>query len=103
MYQLEYLPIARLDMIDIIRYLSHDLCNPIAAERLSEEMIETADRLIGFPYINAVYHAMKPLKKEYRKFIVRNYIIFYWIDEEEKKVTIARVIYARRDNERLLK
>jgi plasmid stabilization system protein ParE len=29
-------------------------------------------------------------------------IMFYWIDEIEKRVTIARVIYALRDYEKLL-
>jgi len=102
MYQLELLPIARQDMIDIARYISHELLNPTAAEKLAEEMIEAADRLMDFPYINALHRPVKPLGKEYRKLIVNNYIMFYCIDEEEKKVTVARVIYARRDYERLL-
>ena len=29
--------------------------------------------------------------------IVKNYLIFYWVDEENKTVTVARVIYSRRD------
>ena len=102
MYQLEYLPIAKQDMVDIVKYISHDLCNPSAAETLAEEMIESAERLTEFPYINAVYQAVKPLRREYRKLIVRNYIMFYWIDEGEKRVTVARVVYARRDYGKLL-
>ena len=102
-YQLEYLPIARRDMIEIAGYISRDLCNPLAADKLADEMVESAERLTEFPYINAVYlTAAKPLKREYRKLIVRNYIMFYWIDEKEKCVTIARVIYARRDYEKML-
>ena len=34
MYKLEYLPIARKDMLDIVRYISQDLKNPDAAKRL---------------------------------------------------------------------
>jgi len=102
MYQLEFLPIARQDMIDISRYISHELLNPTAAEKLADAMIDAAEMLADFPYINAIHQSIKPLKKEYRKLIVKNYIMFYWIDEKEKKVTIARVIYARRDYEGLL-
>ena len=102
MYHLEYLPIARHDMIEIAVYISHDLCNPLAAGKLADEMIESAERLTEFPYINAVYLTVKPLKREYRKLIVRNYIMFYWIDEKNKLVTIARVIYARRDYGKML-
>jgi len=101
MYQLEFLPIARQDMIDIARYIGHELLNPTAAEKLADAMIDAAEMLTDFPYINAIHQSIKPLKKEYRKLIVKNYIMFYWVDEKDKKVTIARVIYARRDYEGL--
>jgi len=102
MYQLEYLPIAKQDMIDIVKYISEDLCNPSAAKHLADEMIEFADGLTTFPYKNAIHSIIKPLKHEYRRLIVKNYIMFYWVDEEQKKVVIARIIYARRDYEKLL-
>ena len=76
--------------------------NPLAAEKLAEEMIEAAERLTEFPHANPVHFTVKPLKQEYRKLIVDNYIIFYWIDEKEQQVTIARVLYARRDYEKML-
>ena len=102
MYQIAYLPTARQDMTNIARYISHELCNPTAAGNLADEMIEAADRLADFPYINAIHQTIKPLKNEYRKLIVRNYIMLYWIDEKEKRVTIARVIYSRRNYEKLV-
>jgi len=97
MYQLTFLPVAKQDMADIVRYISHELCNPAAAGNLADEMIEAAERLCNFPYINAVHQVVKPLKHEYRKLLVKNYIMFYWVDEEDKLVTIARVMYARRN------
>ena len=102
MYQVAFLPIARQDMIDIIRYISLELASPDAAEILAVEMIEKAEGLALFPYKNVVHQMIKPLKYEYRKLFVKNYVLFYWIDEERKIVTIARVLYARRDFERLL-
>jgi addiction module RelE/StbE family toxin len=102
MYNLEFLPIAQQDMTEIVQYISRDLCNPMAANRLADDMIDAANRLCDFPYINAVHQTIKPLKHEYRKLIVKNYVIFYWVDENRKLVTIARVIYARRDYEKLL-
>ena len=102
MYRLEYLPIARHDMVEIVRYISHELCNPKAAEELADEMIQAAERLTDFPYIYPVHRASKPLKNEYRKLIVKSYTMFYWVDEKEKRVIIARVIYSRRDYEKLL-
>jgi len=102
MYKLEFLPVARQDITDIARYISHELSNPTAAETLANEMIEAAERLADFPYISAVHQAIKPLKNEYRKLIVKNYIMFYWIDEKGKRVIVARVIYGRRDYDKLL-
>ncbi len=102
MYKLEYLPIARQDMVDIVRYISRELCNPIAAERLAIELIEAGDSIPKFPYANPAYTPIRPLKHEYRKRLVQNYIMFYWVDEGKKLVTVARVIYAKREFERLL-
>ncbi|MCL2360525.1 MAG: type II toxin-antitoxin system RelE/ParE family toxin [Defluviitaleaceae bacterium] len=102
MYEIEYLPIAKQDMVDIAIYISQELCNPEAAEVLALEMIEAGARLAAFPYINLIHFTARPLKREYRKQMIKNYIMFYWIDEYAKKAVIARVIYARRDYGRLL-
>jgi len=102
MYQLKFLPTARQDMTDIVRYISHELHNPNAAEALADKMIEATEQLCEYPYINSVHQTVKPLKYEYRKLLVKNYIIFYWVDEKDKLITVARVIYARRDYEKRL-
>ena len=35
MYKLEYLPVAQRDMVEIVRYISGELQNPAAADRLA--------------------------------------------------------------------
>jgi len=65
-------------------------------------MIEAGDKLVEFPYKNRVYQPIRPLKREYRGQIVQNHIMFYYVDEDQKRVTIARVIYAPRDYGKLL-
>lgn len=102
MYKLEYLPVARRDMIEIVRYISQELQNPTAADQLAMELIEAGDSIPKFPYANAAFIPIRPLKHEYRKLLVQNYFMFYWVDEVKKLVTVARVVYARRDYERLL-
>ena len=102
MYQLEYLPIAKKDMVEIATYISRDLSNPKAAETLLNEIIESAEKLSQFPYSNPIHTTIRPLKHEYRKLLIKNYILFYWIDEVTKKITVARVVYARRDYEKSL-
>ena len=102
MYKLEYLPAARQDMVELVRYISRELSNQTAAEKLAVELIEAGDSIPEFPYSNPAYTPIRPLKHEYRKKLVQKYMMFYWVDEGEKLVTVARVIYAKRDFERLL-
>lgn len=97
MYKLEFLPIALNDMLEAVSYISNELKNPIAADRLSEKLIAAAEALADFPYANPVYIPMKQLNHEYRKTVVENYLMFYWVDEPGKTVTVARVIYGKRD------
>lgn len=97
MYKLEYLPIALNDMLGIVKYIAGELKNPIAAENLSEELVKAAEALMDFPYSNPVYTPMRPLKHEYRKITIKNYLMFYWVEEAEKTVTVARVLYGKRD------
>lgn len=102
MYKLEYLPIALQDIVEIVNYISHTLKNQESASNLAESFIAKAESLLIFPYKNPVCQLIRPLKHEYRKILVENYLIFYWVDEEKKLVTVARVIYAKRDYSNLL-
>lgn len=97
MYKVEYLSSALSDMSKIIEYISKELVNKKAAIRLSEKFVEAADRLCDFPYANPVYVPIRPLKEEYRKVVVDNYIMFYYVDENNKTITISRVFYAKRN------
>ena len=99
---MEYLPVARQDMIDIARYISRERNNPVAADRLAVELVEAGESIPAFPYANPANIPIRPLKHEYRKLLVENYLMFYWVDEERKLVTVARVIYAKRDYDLLL-
>lgn len=36
-------------------------------------------------------------KKGVRRFPVKNFLVYYWIDEDNKLVNVIAVIYARRD------
>ena len=85
-------------MVDIAKYIGVKLENPEAAERLAEKMIEAAEKLTDMPYKCPVHIPVKPLRHEYRKLIV----MFYWVDEDKKLITIARVVYSGRDYENLL-
>lgn len=75
-------------MSEIIKYIRDKLVNKQAAVRLSEPFVEAAERLSSFPYENPVYVPIRPLKEEYRKVIMENYLIFYYVKESAKIVVI---------------
>ena len=102
MYNVEYLPLAVQDMVEIVVYITQELNNPAAAERIAEQLTKAGEILQDFPYAQPAYTPLRPLKHEYRKLLVENYMMLYWVTEEEKRVTIARVVYARRNYTKLL-
>ncbi|MBR2067922.1 MAG: type II toxin-antitoxin system RelE/ParE family toxin [Solobacterium sp.] len=102
MYKIEFLQTALDDLKEITSYISKELSNPEAAYKLAETIVEKANTLSIFPYGRPVYNPLKKLNKEYRTIYVDNYTLFYWIEENEKKVIIARIIYSKRDIENIV-
>lgn len=55
MYNLEYLPVALQDMVAIVRYISRELGNPAAADRLATELIDAGDSTPNSVYEFVIY------------------------------------------------
>ena len=102
MYKVQFLPVAKNDLTEIAGYIALELGMPDAASRLAEKIVSSTERLSEFPYSCPVYSPIRPLKHEYRRLKVENYLLFYCVSENEKTVTVMRIIYAKRDLERLL-
>ena len=102
-YRVELLQSALTDIAEAVRYITDELLNPQAAQLLAERLFSEAEKLGEFPYTHPVYQPVKPLKYEYRKVPVENYLLFYRVDECAKLVTVARVVYAKRNMTRQFK
>lgn len=102
MYQIDFLPIAKKDIEHIIYYISHNLKNKIAAIKLRDLFINSLNDIILFPYGNSVYQSKETLKDKYRSYRVKNFIMFYTINEEKKLITIVRVLYQKMDIHNIL-
>ena len=101
-YHAEYLPLARVDVKEIVEYILNILKAPIAAEHFAKNLDEKVDMLENNPYIGAVYKENHKLDFDYRHVFVGNFTIFYVVFEETKKVEIHRVIYSARNIEELI-
>jgi addiction module RelE/StbE family toxin len=99
-YEVSYLPLALSDLESIFRYIVNKLEAPQAAQNLHTEIDTAVHKLIQFPFAHALYRTKRPLKKEYRKITVKNYYVFYVVEENE--IEIHRVIYKKRNIEMVL-
>lgn len=96
-YQVEYLAAALRDIEEAVSYVAHELHDATAAERLGARIVETAESLPEFPHRRPVYRALATTEHEVRWILAGRHYLFYWVDEDARMVTIARVVYARRD------
>lgn len=97
MYRISYLPVANRDITEAVNYIAETLIAPRAAQDLLEALDESISRLKDFPYSCSAYQPVKPMDQEYRIMNVKNYAVFYTVNEQEKLVEICRVIYAKTD------
>ena len=102
-YRVELLQSALNDIAEAVRYITDELLNPQAAQLLAERLFSEAEKLGEFPSAHPVYLPVKPLKYEYLKAPIDHYRLFYRVDERAKRVTVARVVYAKRNMTRQFK
>src|SRR5699024_12204182 len=94
MYKLQYLPLAQQDLRNITFYISDTLKNPLAAIQLVEAFDHSISKIQEFPYAHKVYLTVEMLEKEYRILPVKNYLLFYLVNEIE--LEINRIVYVIR-------
>jgi plasmid stabilization system protein ParE len=101
MYKIHYLPLALDDLKGIVRYISHTLEAPRAAENFLSKFDREVLKIADNPFRCRLYTSSETLKYDYRVLHINNYSIYYVVDN--KKIEIHRIIYSRRDIELILK
>lgn len=76
-YKLQYLPIAKDDLLGIIEYIQNVLQNPIAAEntlnKIEKAILERLPMCESF----AIWESTKTRKFPYRRINIANYTVWY--------------------------
>ena len=93
---------ARKDILDIIGYITSELDSPEAARKLLIALYKEMNSLDTMPKRFAFVSDERLAQMGIRSIPVKNYIIFYTVDEQKKSVTIIRVMYSKRDWANLL-
>jgi addiction module RelE/StbE family toxin len=81
---------------NIVRYISLQLSAPETALKMLESIEEAISKLYGTPKIHPLVNDDRLSQLGYRKLIVKNYIVFYKVDETNMVVDVERVLHARR-------
>ena len=100
MYKVVYLPIARRQLEEAVAYIAEELCAPDAADDLLNAVDEAVRALSEMPYRHALYPLLFAMKREIRFVPVRNYNLFYVVNEDQKTVEIWRLIHQLRAQKR---
>lgn len=96
-YEVKITRQALAQMKEITYYISCELCAPEAANILADKMEKAMLTLSELPQ-KYVLLDEEPWRTEgVRKMIVKNFLIYFWIDEENDKVQVMAIIYNKRD------
>lgn len=93
---------AENDLSDILSYISNTLHEPIIAKKLYSEIKEKFLNLKSMPHRHKIVNEEPYRSVGIRMLLIENYIAFYIVDEENKTVHIFRILYNRRDWQRIL-
>lgn len=88
---------AEEQMQDIVYYITHELKAPDAALHLLDAMEEVFRSLAHFPQRIALINEEPWHTKGIHRLPVKNFYVYFWIDEDNLKVQVIAVIYQKRD------
>lgn len=95
--------IAEEDVDEAFDYIANELMNPDAASAFADELEEKLEEICKTPKAGRPVHNPYLKRDDIRRVLVKNYIAYYLIDEEEGKIVVLRVVYNRRDQDKILK
>lgn len=100
MYKVVYLPTARQQLENAVMYIAVDLCAPDTALSFADAVDKVVHKLQEMPYRFPIYHTLYAMKHEIRFFPVKNYNVYYVIDEDTKTVEIWRILHRLQNQDR---
>ena len=94
---------AEYDLLDIEYYIFVNLCNPQAAQRISDGILGAAGKLAEYPEGHPLVGDELLGRMGIRITYFDNYNIFYYYDMQNDVVYIIRVLYNKADWQNILK
>ena len=95
-YDFELTKTAESDIDATYEYIAKALGNPDAASALADELEIQIDKICKRPETGKLVENEFLRTNAVRRFLVKNYIAYYLIDDENKKIVILRFVYSGR-------
>lgn len=99
-YKLSFLPLFEQDLNEIVDYITVNLQNPCAAERLVDDIEAAVYKRLETPLSFAPFRSSKKRPHPYYRINVRNFSVFYVVIDDTMEV--RRVLYSKRNLDKLL-
>lgn len=90
-------------MYGIRQYIAEELLAPDSARNILFTFREAIMSLQVMPYRHQLVDEEPWRSEGVRYFLVHNFYIYYWVDENKNRVNITAVIYGRRNQVKQLK
>ena len=101
-YDVSVNELAEDDLRGIARYISSRLNAPTAALNTVRSIRTAIDGLETNALLHTLVRDDRLAAMGFRPLVVKNYIVFYVVNEKEKTVDVERVLYGRRDWQNIL-
>lgn len=85
------------DLMQIVYYINHSLSTPFAAANFLEIIENTLYDLSLMPHRYVLVSDPYLRNKDFRKCIIKKYILFFTIDEASKSIYVHRILYSRQN------
>lgn len=96
-YKVQITKYALAQMEEIKDYITNELLAPQAAYNLFSEIKRRIASLGTMPERNPLVDIKKWREQGIRKTVVKNFILYYWTDEERQTVHITAIVYEKRN------
>ena len=85
------------DIVSTLKYISEVLEAPRTAEVHYDELVKTYDKLQENPFRRPLVQNEYLAVNEIRSINIKNYVLFYKINEDENSIFLYRFLYCKRD------
>ena len=98
-YSFSFTDIAASDLDAALEYISCELSKPTAAQSFLKKLENAISTIRSFPFSGSPVENPFVRRREIRKIMVGNYVLYYLPDQMKRSIVILRIVYGHRDRD----